>query len=201
MIGVVYFLTNRAMPGVTKIGYTCGDVHERVSRLNTTGVPFPFDLEAMFRVEDPEVCERLIHAELTAHRLNKGREFFEIGLQVGLARAMPIILKHIVNGAPANDSETSPPAHILDDEQIFALQMLVHDARQSGMPAYLMSDMGHWADSLTLEYKLASLKEKGLVEEIKQRVGKANCWRATSKGVKFLFENGLILEDLLKERT
>ena len=40
--GIVYILTNEAMPGYVKIGRTDGDLAGRVRQLNSTGVPLPF---------------------------------------------------------------------------------------------------------------------------------------------------------------
>lgn len=42
--GIVYVLTNSAMPGLTKIGMTTQEgVTSRLNQLYTTGVPVPFD--------------------------------------------------------------------------------------------------------------------------------------------------------------
>lgn len=42
--GIVYVLTNPAMPGLTKIGMTTQEeIGPRLSQLYTTGVPLPFE--------------------------------------------------------------------------------------------------------------------------------------------------------------
>jgi hypothetical protein len=41
--GIVYILTNLAIPGLAKIGQTTNEVTNRLNELNTTGVPLPFD--------------------------------------------------------------------------------------------------------------------------------------------------------------
>ena len=41
--GYVYILSNPAMPGLLKIGYTERDVQERVKELSNTGIPSPFE--------------------------------------------------------------------------------------------------------------------------------------------------------------
>ena len=52
-MGVVYVLTNPAMPGLVKIGKTTqNDVTTRISQLYTTGVPLPFDCEYAVKVAD-----------------------------------------------------------------------------------------------------------------------------------------------------
>ena len=44
--GIVYVLSNRAMPGLVKIGMTTRkELDTRLKELYTTGVPIPFDVE------------------------------------------------------------------------------------------------------------------------------------------------------------
>ena len=41
-LSIVYVLTNSAMPGLVKIGYTAqDDANSRIAQLYTTGVPVP----------------------------------------------------------------------------------------------------------------------------------------------------------------
>lgn len=45
-LSIVYVLTNSAMPGLVKIGYTSqDDANSRIAQLYTTGVPVPFTIE------------------------------------------------------------------------------------------------------------------------------------------------------------
>ena len=54
-IGRVYVLSNKAMPGLVKIGYTYGAVESRVSELSSaTGVPIAFQIEFQAECRDPE---------------------------------------------------------------------------------------------------------------------------------------------------
>lgn len=204
-MGIIYFLSNPSMPDVIKIGFTTGTIEERIRQLNTTGVPLPFEVAALFKVRDPQSCEKSIHDCLSEYRINSGREFFKISLRESLEKSWQFISVSLSSedmsvGENAKNVE-QPKNHGLDGDQVFALQMLAHDARLSGMPIYALLSGGHWADDLTLEYKLASMKESGLVEELRRGRDKPSYWKVTSNGIKFMFENGLILEDLLKERT
>ena len=80
-MGVVYVLTNPAMPGLVKIGKTTqNDVTTRISQLYTTGVPLPFDCEYAVKVADMTQVERALHTAFRSTRLNPNREFFEIGI-------------------------------------------------------------------------------------------------------------------------
>lgn len=75
--GYVYLLTNQAMPGLVKIGFTNGTVEERMDRLFTTGVPRKFDCFFAVKVEDARGVEAKIHHALHVFR-EPDREFFKI---------------------------------------------------------------------------------------------------------------------------
>lgn len=54
-VKVVYVLTNPAMPGLVKIGYTThADANTRIAQLYTTGVPVPFELQFACKVRSAE---------------------------------------------------------------------------------------------------------------------------------------------------
>jgi len=74
--GYIYVLSNAAMPGLLKIGQTRRDPFQRARELQTTGVPFPFRVEAAVRVGDPAEVERRLHKRFSDVRQTVGREFF-----------------------------------------------------------------------------------------------------------------------------
>jgi len=76
--GIVYVLTNPAMPGLVKIGQTINEVTSRMNELNTTGVPLPFDCLFACEVDDCKLVENSLHKAFYPHRINPKREFFEI---------------------------------------------------------------------------------------------------------------------------
>jgi hypothetical protein len=76
--GIVYVLTNPAMPGLVKIGQTTNEIHNRLNELNTTGVPFPFECLYACEVEDRKLVEISLHKAFYPYRVNPRREFFEI---------------------------------------------------------------------------------------------------------------------------
>ena len=79
MPGIVYLLTNSAMPGLVKIGKTSRDAPTaRMAELYTTGVPVPFDCVKAVRVEDEGAVERALHTAFGPYQINSQREFFEI---------------------------------------------------------------------------------------------------------------------------
>lgn len=79
MSGIVYLLTNPAMPGLVKIGKTTRDDPQlRMGDLYTTGVPLPFDCELAMEVDDETAVETAFHQAFEPDRINPRREFFKI---------------------------------------------------------------------------------------------------------------------------
>ena len=79
--GIVYVLSNRAMPGLVKIGMTTRpELDARLKELYTTGVPVPFDVEYACEVKASNCAkiEKALHTAFEPNRINANREFFEI---------------------------------------------------------------------------------------------------------------------------
>lgn len=76
--GIVYVLTNPAMPGMVKIGKTGRGVEARLNDLYTTGVPLPFECAYAAKVEDMDKVEKAFHNAFGPYRVNPRREFFDI---------------------------------------------------------------------------------------------------------------------------
>jgi hypothetical protein len=75
----VYVLTNKAMPGMVKIGFTRqGDVQKRIDELYTTGVPLKFHTEWACRIKNAAEAEKALHKAFKKERVNESREFFTI---------------------------------------------------------------------------------------------------------------------------
>ena len=75
--GIIYVLTNPAMPDLVKIGKTT-NLEQRLSSLYSTGVPLPFECIYAKEVEDMDFVETKLHAAFDSKRLNNRREFFKI---------------------------------------------------------------------------------------------------------------------------
>jgi len=64
-LSIVYVLTNSAMPGLVKIGYTSqDDANSRIAQLYTTGVPVPFTIEYACKVQNAEEVEKVCTSPL-----------------------------------------------------------------------------------------------------------------------------------------
>ena len=76
--GIVYILSNPAMPGIYKIGITSrNDIKHRLKELYTTSVPVPFECEYACRVDDCKKVESALHYAFDPERINSQREFFK----------------------------------------------------------------------------------------------------------------------------
>lgn len=94
--GIVYVLTNDAMPNMIKIGRTSGEsVERRVAELSrATGVPLPFRVAVARSVHDAVAVEKALHVAFTPDRVNPAREFFAIDAYRAIA---------IINAFPGED--------------------------------------------------------------------------------------------------
>ncbi|RIJ00925.1 GIY-YIG nuclease family protein [Achromobacter sp. K91] len=120
-LSIVYVLSNPAMPGLVKIGYTAApDANARIGQLYTTGVPVPFKLEYACRTANPEQVERALHEAFGPNRLNPKREFFQIGANQAIA-----ILKLLHVGEDVTEEvEQQPTAPDVDQASIAAGERL-----------------------------------------------------------------------------
>ena len=75
--GWVYVLTNEAMPGLVKTGYTMNDPAIRAEELSGSSVPLPFVVAYKALVVGPKQIEQEVHGKLDSKRLNDKREFFK----------------------------------------------------------------------------------------------------------------------------
>lgn len=86
MPGIVYLLTNEAMPGLVKIGRTNeDDPTVRMDQLYNTSVPVPFDCVLAKQVNDPRAVENALHRAFDPDRVNPRREFFKIDPEQAIA--------------------------------------------------------------------------------------------------------------------
>jgi len=94
--GIVYVLTNPAMPGLVKIGKTArGSVDARLSELYSTGVPVPFECEFAGRVADESKVEQAFHLAFGPYRLNPKREFFQIAPEQAITLLELMIIEDV----------------------------------------------------------------------------------------------------------
>lgn len=113
--GIIYILTNKAMPDLVKIGVTTKrDPNTRFNELYNTSVPFPFDCACAIEVDDCGNIERAFHLAFGDCRVNPNREFFKISPEkpAALLRLMGTDItdrfsKEIDQTAPEADREAA----------------------------------------------------------------------------------------------
>lgn len=77
--GFLYVLTNPAMPGMVKIGFTTQNIEERIRELSATpGVPVRFLCNFAAKVPSMREKERMLHQIFDPDRVNPKREFFRL---------------------------------------------------------------------------------------------------------------------------
>lgn len=82
MEGYVYVMSNKAMPGLVKVGFTTGTPDERAAQLNGTHSPHPVVVEYSTHVPDARAVEREAHLRLRKHR--EGKEWFRCSRELAI---------------------------------------------------------------------------------------------------------------------
>ena len=114
MEGIIYILSNPAMPGIIKIGKTTKeDVKIRMKELYSSGVPLPFECVYAAKVRNIDEVERALHNAFSPDRLNPKREFFEIEPSQAIAI---IKLLELQNVSPLVEQE----ANVIDNVELEA---------------------------------------------------------------------------------
>lgn len=95
-LGIVYVLTNPAMPGLVKIGKTAREsVDARLRELYSTGVPVPFECAYAGRIEDEGKVEKAFHLAFGPYRINSRREFFKIEPEQAIALLEIMVVENV----------------------------------------------------------------------------------------------------------
>ncbi len=125
--GIVYVLTNSAMPGIVKIGMTTrNNVDERMKELFNTSVPVPFVCEYACKVQvnDCNKVEKALHIAFHPNRINPSREFFKISPEQAIA-----ILKLLDQSDDITKEITAEINSEISPEDKVAQEKLAHSRR------------------------------------------------------------------------
>lgn len=192
MSGYLYILSNAAHPALLKVGQTSDSPEKRIRQLSSTGVPFPFLLEACFRVQNPKQIESLVHEALAQHRSSREREFFKIDLQSALIIVFPLIIgSNLISSESLSEkTEKAPP---IPTDEVELLQKIVSGGISHGVALWrLRSHYG--GNSLEVEFVLARLERKKFIKCDRRNSSHGPCWLPTTKGINFLHDNNLVEE-------
>jgi hypothetical protein len=92
MKGWVYVISNKAMPGLVKVGHSTKDPELRAKELNHTGSPSPYLVDYWMLIEDPYRIEQKIHQLLSSKR--EGKEWFKCAAEEAVAAIKQIAGSH-----------------------------------------------------------------------------------------------------------
>lgn len=84
--GFVYILSNEAMIGLLKIGYSTKIPEIRAKELSSTGVPDAFRVSYYCIVENANLIEQEVHKSLSYCRYSDNREFFKVSLSSAIQK-------------------------------------------------------------------------------------------------------------------
>lgn len=83
MKGWVYVISNKAMQGMVKVGYSTKDPELRAAELNHTGSPHPYVVEYEMLIEEPYQIEQQTHKFLSSKR--EAKEWFRCSAEEAVA--------------------------------------------------------------------------------------------------------------------
>jgi len=197
-MGYVYVLSNEAMPGLVKIGFTESDIVSRISQLYTTGVPLPFEVEFAALVENAKGVEGALHSAFGPYRINQKREYFRI-----LPSQAVAILKLLHKG----EDTTQQVADEVDKSLEPAERTATKEARKR-RPNYNFAELGIPIDSILTS---TSTEETAIVvgpTTVRYQENEMSLSEATRRDRKITYPlaptpfwifNGSILKDLYEE--
>ena len=113
--GIVYVLTNSAMPGIVKIGMTVRSSLEcRMKELYGTGVPVPFECAYACKIKrtKTKMLEHALHQAFDPYRINPKREFFEVKPEQVIA-----IMRFCDEGDVTDEVKEEIKAELTQEEQ------------------------------------------------------------------------------------
>ena len=161
-MGIVYILTNEAMPGYIKIGRTSdGNLKARIKQLDTTGIPLPFECFYAVKVDDAVTVEDKLHKGLTDCRTRDRREFFETSPEAAKS------LLSVVEVMGGIDVTPEGPV-VADDKDMEALKK-AHDRRSRfnfGMLGIEVGEMLQFKKDRSIECEVASETQVSFRNEV-----------------------------------
>lgn len=113
-------MTNLAMPGLVKVGFSTKDPLIRAKELEGTGLPHPFKVAYDALIEDPRQVEIGVHRELKQHR--EAKEFFRVSVDVAVEAVERVVIQQ---GKTLLLSASKYPKQCPDSANRFALRKAV----------------------------------------------------------------------------
>ena len=96
--GWVYVVSNQAMPGLLKVGFSTKDPTLRALELNNTGAPHPYVVLYDALVQEPRDVEQRVHRDLQSRCV--GKEWFSCPPDVAVAAIRRVAAGKIITETP-----------------------------------------------------------------------------------------------------
>lgn len=122
MKGWVYVITNKAMPGLVKVGYSSKDPELRAREFKHTNNPHPFLVEYELLIDEPYQIEQKTHRLLSAKRERK--EWFKCTPEEAVAAIKQVAGNRAI-------AETYKRAERAKAEALFQQQLREKEAQQA----------------------------------------------------------------------
>lgn len=87
--GWVYVITNKAMPGLVKVGYSTKDPTLRAAELDSTGMPHPYTVVYDVLVQEPRDVEQRVHRILAD--MSEGKEWFRCTASTAIQKIQDVV--------------------------------------------------------------------------------------------------------------
>jgi hypothetical protein len=121
--GWIYIISNKAMPGLIKVGYSSKDPEERAKELDHTGTPHPYVVEYdMLIAGDLYQIEQQIHEGLSSY--SEGKEWFRCSPQEAIAAIQlvceeKVILESLKKGniEKVETEKVNPEKNVYEDKE------------------------------------------------------------------------------------
>lgn len=159
MAGWVYIISNKAMPGILKIGYTERTPYIRAYELYHTGCPYPYQVDYSIYVDKPYEVEQKTH-ELQ-RKTNVGKEWFSCSYNDAVTSISQAI---VLTGSQIEENRKAP----------YPTQEQLSDIIQKNPAAALIIKENQDNEYLSaLEKKTSSLSwydRKNKIDEEKEKV-------------------------------
>lgn len=154
--GFIYVLSNVSMPGLVKIGRTDRTLEQRISQLNTTGVPTPFVLEHSVTTSNSVMAEKEIHAALAVRgvRNTGNREFFK--MEVNKAKQ---IVSAMASLYPEEDEDLTQEEIKINEKQAFRDLQAKFQNTVASIPTIPTASQANYYTSKLLEFSEGGIFE------------------------------------------
>ena len=165
-------MTNRAMPGLVKVGFSTRDPILRAQELGNAGIPHPLVVEYDAHVHNPYEIEQQVHIALDQHR--EAKEWFRCGVQHAIREIRAIIRDQCIyessqSQAISNDlgessAETETPFASKDEGRNIPFQstdQTDHSCVWEGEGCNRPAVLKHWGDWMCAHHLEAWQNERG----------------------------------------